>query len=197
MRSATLSENTGGFTLLEALMGITILAFGLMAIVTMLSYSAESGNLSKNTTKATHMAAWMMDRIKQDTSLHSQVYSTFKQNLLTFDNDATAGIVIDTNIANDPIAEPGRTACQEWRALLQGRAVPGYMTANQLPGDRLPGARGVVTILPDSVNPDRGGNHVVVVQVTWQGIAAGPVQALLPTRRGVRLESVLSTAMIM
>ena len=176
-------------------MGITILAFGLMAIVTMLSYSAESGNLSKNTTKATHLAAWMMDRIKQDTSLQSQVYSTFKQNLLTFDNDASVNIVLDTDIANDPIAEPGRTACQEWRALLQGLAVPGYMTVNQLPGDRLPSARGVVTITPDSAN--RGGNHIVVVRVTWLGIAAGPVQALLPTTRGVRLESVLSTAMIM
>jgi type IV pilus modification protein PilV len=176
--------NTKGFTLIEALIGLFLLAFGLMAVVTMMDWSFNASTLSKTTTKATHLASWMMDRIKQDTSLVTQVYSTNIASLRSFDNDATTNVVVDTSSAVDPALEPGRTAVREWRALLQGLAVgaPVFLGQDTLPGDRLPQARGIVTITP--YDPTRAGNHRVVVQVTWQGVLT----------RGVRLESVLATA---
>ena len=182
MSRSSFYRNKKGFTLLEALVGMAILSFGLMAVVTMMDVSFNASTLSKHTTKATHMAAWMMDRIKQDTSLITQVYSTNIASLRSFDNDATAAIYISTKNAADPAAEPGRTAVVEWRALLQGLAVPGHMGQSQLPGDGLPQAVGVVEIIP--YDPNRAGNHTVIVQVNWQSILT----------RGVRLESVLATA---
>lgn len=171
-----------GFTLLESLVAIVILAFGLMAVVTMMDVSFSATNLSKSTTKATHLASWMMDRIKQDTSLRTQAYSTDITRLRSFDNDASGTIAVDTSVAMDPATEPGRSAVQQWRTLLQGGAVAGYIEANRLPGDRLPEAQGRVFITP--YKTEHAGNHQVVVQVTWTGILT----------RGVRLETVLVTA---
>lgn len=182
LRATTLHKDERGFTLLETLVGMAILSFGLMAVVSMMDWSFNASVVSKHTTKATHLAAWMLDRIKQDSSLTTQIYSTNITSLRSFDNDATPDIVIDTASAADPVAEPGRTAVQEWRALIQGLAVPGFMAQSQLPGDALPQARGVVTIIP--YDPNRAGNHTVIVQVNWQSILT----------RGVRLETVLATA---
>jgi type IV pilus modification protein PilV len=185
LKQARRYGNIKGFTLLEALFAIVILMIGLMAVVAMIDVSYSASTLSKSTTKATHLAAWMMDRIKQDTSLATQIYTTNISSLRSFDNDATGAIVIDTDSAAVPALEPGRTACQQWRAMVQGQAVPSmlhYLDASGLPGDRLPMPRGVVTITP--YDPLSAGNHTVVVQVTWQGIL----------QRGVRLESVLASA---
>lgn len=187
-RSILRNSDHRGFTLIEALIAITILAFGLMAVVTMLDVSFTSGALAKNTTKATELASWMMDRIRQDSSLATQPYTTSIISLRTYDNDATPSLIIDTSSANDPVNEPGRTAVQQWRALIQGLAVPSvpnYMGANQLRGDRLPVGRGQVTIVPYDAN--KGGNHSLTVLVTWS-LPAGLFA------RGVRLESVLATA---
>jgi type IV pilus modification protein PilV len=177
-----------GFTLIEALIAITILAFGLLAVATMLDVSFSAGTLAKNTTKATELASWMMDRIRQESSLATQPYTTSIIGLRTYDNDATADLIIDTDIAADPALEPGRTAAQQWRALIQGLAVPSvpnYMGATQLRGDRLPRGRGRVTIVPYDAN--KGGNHSVTVLVTWS-LPAGLFA------RGVQLQSVLATA---
>jgi len=180
-------RHSRGFTLLEVLVAITILAFGLLAVVTMLEVSFSSGTYAKNTTKATELAAWMIDRVRQDSSLITQPYSTNITSLRSYDNDASAALVIDTSLAADPAREPGLTACQQWRSLLQGAAIANYMGANTLRGDRLPNGRGVMTIVPYDAN--NGGNHMVTVDVTWSLPGAG-----LIFRRFVRMETVLATA---
>jgi type IV pilus modification protein PilV len=154
-----------GFTLLETLISVTILAFGLLAVVTMLDVSLSASTLSRDTTKATELAGWMIDRIRQDSSLATQPYTTSIASLRTYDNDASTSIIIDTNTAADPANEPGRTACQQWRALMQGAAIANYIGVDQLRGDRLPNGRGVVTIVPYDAN--NGGNHSVTVNVSW------------------------------
>ncbi|MEK6744787.1 MAG: type IV pilus modification protein PilV [Nitrospirota bacterium] len=185
VRSALQKQRQSGFTLLETLIAISILAFGLLAVVTMIDVSFNAGQLSKNTTKATELAGWMMDRIRQDTSLVSQPYTASIISVRTYDNDATTAVALDTDSALDPVNEPGRAAIQQWRALIQGAAVAGYIGADTLRGDRLPRGRGRVTIVPYDVS--KGGNHAVTVLVTW-GLPSGIIS------QGVRLESVLATA---
>lgn len=184
-RSILKNSDHRGFTLIEALIAITILAFGLLAVMTMFDVSLSAGSLAKNTTRATELASWMMDRIRQDTSLATQPYTTSIASLQSYMNVARPPErLFRTDVAADPPAEPGRTTCQQWRALLQGAAVD-YMGANTLRGDRLPNGLGEVSIIPYDVN--KGGNHTVVVTVTWT------VTGMLFSR-GVRLESVLATA---
>lgn len=185
--SASKSKGQRGFTLLETLVAVTILAFGLLALVTMLDVSFSASTLAKNTTKATELAAWMLDRVRQDSSLATQPYTTSIANLRSYDNDATPALVIDTNIAADPANEPGRTACQEWRALIQGTAIANYMGANTLRGDRLPLGQGVMTVL--AYDPNNGGNHLVTVSVTWNLPGSRGI-----FRKGVQMETVLATA---
>lgn len=185
IHSALHKDRQGGFTLLESLFAITILAFGLLSVITMLDVSFTAGSLAKNTTKATELAGWMTDRILQDTSLATQPYTASITSIRTYDNDATAAVVLDTDSALDPLNEPGRTALQQWRALIQGAAIANYIGADQLRGDRLPRGRGVVTIVPYDVN--KAGNHSVTVRVTWN-LPSGL------TAQGVRLESVLATS---
>jgi len=188
VRTIRTLRSSKGFTLLEALFAISILAIGLLAVITMIDASFAAGSLSKNTTRATELASWMVDRIKQDTSLTTQIYTIDGTKLLTYDNDSSTSIVVDTNLAADPANEPGRTAVRQWRALIQGLAVPStsnYMGANTLRGERLPAGRGTVTITPNDLN--KAGNHTVIVQVIWQT----PGGALA---RGVTIESILAAS---
>ena len=137
-------------------------------------------------TRATELASWMVDRIRQDSSLTTQIYTTNLTNLRTYDNDATALIRGDTSSAVDPVSEPGRTAIQQWRALIQGNAIANYMGANQLRGERLPAGQGTVMITPN--DPNKAGNHTIIVNVTWR--TPGGVLS----RRGVTIESVLAAS---
>lgn len=188
IRSALHKDRQGGFTLLETLFAIMILAFGLLSVITMIDVSYSAGSLAKNTTKATELAGLMMDRIRQDTSLATQPYTASITSIRSYDNDATTSVILDTDSAMDPLNEPGKTALQQWRALIRGLAVPSvpnYMGADQLRGDRLPRGRGQVTIVP--YDASKGGNHSVMVLVTWS-LPSGIIS------QGVRLESVLATS---
>jgi len=188
VRTDRILRSNKGFTLMEALFAITILAIGLLAVITMIDASFAAGSLSKNTTRATELASWMVDRIKQDTSLATQIYTIDRTKLLTYDNDSSTAIRIDSSLATDPANEPGRTAVRQWRALIQGLAVPStsnYMGANTLRGERLPAGQGIVTITPNDAN--KAGNHTVIVQVIWRT----PGGALA---RGVTIESILAAS---
>jgi type IV pilus modification protein PilV len=189
-RSVSQRHDHRGFTLLETLVAVTILAFGLLAIVTMLDVSFSASTLSKNTTKATELAGWMLDRVRQDTSLATQPYTASIISLRTYDNKGGA-MIIDTNVAADPPNEPGRTACQQWRSLLTGAAIANYMGADTMRGDRLPSGQGIMTIIPYDVN--NAGNHSVMVEVIWNLPGAkGTLKAL--TTKEVVLQTVLATA---
>ncbi len=183
VRSDFTKDRQGGFTLLETLIAVAILAFGLLSVVTMVEVSYSAGALAKNTTKATELAGWMMDRILQDTSLATQPYTASITSIRSYDNDGTTAVKLITNSAVDPLNEPGRTALQQWRSLIQGTAIATYIGADQLRGDRLPGGLGEVIIVP--YDASKGGNHSVMVQVTWS-------KGLIEHR--VRLENVLATS---
>lgn len=71
MPSSTTSAGTqparraqGGFTLVEALVAIVILAFGLMAISNLLLVAGTSNSVANRTTAAATLAAQQMERLK-------------------------------------------------------------------------------------------------------------------------------------
>lgn len=164
-----LASREKGFTLIEALIAIMILAFGLLAVVTMLDVSFSAGSLSKNMTTATELAAYMLDRVRQDTMSTADPVTADDARLQTFTNTA-GSIILDTNNAA-PASEPGRSAFLEWQRLFQ------------LSDYSLPNGRGVVTITRNDVK--NANNHTVTVQVTWRGIL----------QRGVVLETTLPRGM--
>lgn len=181
-------KNNGqnGFTLLEALVAVTILAFGLMAVVSMINVAYLAAERSRNTTRATELATWMVDQIAFNTSSPLQPYTADANRLTTLDNDASAAIICDTDTAGDPLNEPGKTLCSQWRASIRP-AIQNAMTA-------LPGGRGIVTIIPNDLQWD--GNHRVTVQVFWQMVRSeygSPLAGVL-TQRRVELMTVLAAS---
>ncbi|MDA8098796.1 MAG: type IV pilus modification protein PilV [Nitrospiraceae bacterium] len=161
-------RNTRGFSLLEAIIAMSILSFGMMAVVSMIDVSFSAQSLSKNTTRATELAAWMMDRIRYESALKNQIYTTDLDVIKTYKNSGS-GYVIDTNISSDPASDPGLSASKEWRTLIKD------------PVMGLPQGRGVVTIVPQDAN--KGGNHSVTVQVFWTTLLT----------RSVKMETVLAS----
>lgn len=152
----------GGFSLLEALVAIAILAFGVLAIVAMLETAYMGGRVSKDYTMATSFAAEMMDTIRQ------QVVETKGANasrLYTFDNDAGSAIVMDTRNAA-PASNPGLDAYNDWKFIIESNISGGY---------------GIVEITENE--PDVADNIVVSVRVLWPTIG--------PFHREVELQTVL------
>ena len=174
------NKRNAGFTLLEALVAITILAFGLMAIIAMVDVSQNAAALARNTTRATEIATWMIDRVIMETSLDTQPYTTDLTKLRSLDNDPSPAIVCDTAVAADPANEPGRTICREWRALIR----PNLQNA----ATALPDGRGELRITPE--DPAWQSNHTVEVLVSWQTMT----NPILPMRRRVLLRTMLANA---
>ena len=152
-----------GFTLIEALVGIMILMFGLLGVITMLDVSYSSGTLSRNMTMATELGTHMLDRIRFDSITVDDPLVADIEKLRSFSNTG-GSVILDTNNAN-PALEPGLSAFQEWQQLVR---------------TNLPNGRGIVTIVP--FDPTRANNHSVSVRITWKGVLT----------RGVVLETVLA-----
>ena len=152
-----------GFTIPEVLISIAILAFGLLAVMTMIDVTYTWGSFSRNMTNATELAQDILDRIRMESASTAQPFSTDVDNLSTFDNDGTAGIIMDTENAN-PAADPALAAFTRWQPLVRV----------------LPNGRGVVNIIVN--DPANANNHTVTVTVTWRSV--------LP--RGVVVQTILT-----
>ncbi len=152
-----------GFTIPEVLISIAILAFGLLAVMTMIDVTYSWGTFSRNMTTATELAQDMLDRIHMEAMSTAQPFSTDTNKLSTFDNDGTAAIIMDTANGN-PAADPALTAFRRWQPLIRA----------------LPNGRGVVNVVLN--DPANANNHTVTVTVTWR--------SALP--RGVVVQTILT-----
>lgn len=142
-----------GFTLLEALVGMMILIFGLLAVVTMLDVSFSTGTLSKDMTTATELATYMQDRLRFESSARNDPIASDLAKLGTFTNSMGADLVLDTS-APAPASEPGRSAFLDWKQRIESST--------------LQNGRGKVTI--DLDDAGSANNHKVSIEVSWQGL---------------------------
>jgi len=133
-----------GFTIPEVLISIAILAFGLLAVMTMIDVTYTWGSFSRNMTNATELAQDILDRIRMESASTAQPFSTDVDKLSTFNN-------MDTESGN-PAADPALTAYTRWRPLVRV----------------LPDGRGVVNIILN--DPANANNHTVTVRVTWRSV---------------------------
>lgn len=141
-----------GFSLLEALVALGILAFGVMAVITMLDTSFMAGRLSKDYTQCTDLAAYIIEEIRYQVTTSEGIGAVDDAKLATFDNDGTLDIVMDTNLA-PPTSDPGKQAFDRWSKLLK---------------ERLQGGRGIVRIV--RYDPDYSNNPSVRVTIEWPGL---------------------------
>lgn len=93
--------NSRGFTLLEVLVAITLLAIGLLAVAGMQT-TAFTGNMSaRDVTTAVQLAEEMVDRIRANAGNDPSIY-----------NISTSGVCTG-------FSEPAKGDCTQWQSRLQ------------------------------------------------------------------------------
>ena len=157
-----------GFSIVEALVAMFILSFGLLAIIAMLDTSFGASVYSRDHTRAMELAACMIDTIRQQVMTNEGVDD---DRLITFDNDGTTNLVLDTASATVPAFEPGKTEYNQWKSLIANSG--------------LIAGRGIVTIVAQDTN--FANNTYLEVEVRWS--STGKLTGLLS--RGVTLRTVL------
>ena len=66
-RNGRLNRTTGGFTLIEVMISIGILTFGLLALATVQIYAMRGGDRGRHATHAAAIAESRMEQLQQDT----------------------------------------------------------------------------------------------------------------------------------
>lgn len=140
-----------GFSILEALVSLGILAFGVMAVITMLDTSFWAGRLSKDYTQCLDLATYLIEEMRYQVTSEKNIGGVDDNKLNTYDNDGTSDIVMDTDLA-PPISDPGKQTFERWSKLLK---------------ERFQGGRGVVRIV--RYDPDYANNTSVKITIEWPG----------------------------
>jgi type IV pilus assembly protein PilV len=143
-------RNETGFTLIEGMIASVILAVGLLALSGMQAITLTRNVDSSELTRATSLAADMVERIQ------------FNRSRVTIYNgiDTTgAGNCAAINATNEPTA---RGDCDQWRALLTGQYAVG-----------LSGLVGTVSVTPVGPTSPPMNQSLVRVRLVWTTLA-GP-----------------------
>lgn len=114
-------SNNKGFSLLEVLVAVVILAVGLLAAASMQTMALTSTTASRNTTLAVQLAEEMVDRIRVNAGSTSGT-------LLSYNNLNTSNCT--------GLVDPALGDCTQWQSRLQSSG--------------LPSAAGTVTVTLDS-----------------------------------------------
>ncbi len=148
--------NSSGFTLIESMVAMAILATGLLALAGMQSISLTRNVDSTELTRATNLAADMVERIQNNRSNVGQY-------------------AIDTNNATpcpqNPVAQPmAKGDCDQWVQLLANPQASG-----------LTNVRGVITVPPVPVGALNVllNQYPVTVTISWTG-ATGETKVARP-----------------
>lgn len=142
----------GGFTMVEALVALVVLAIGLLGIAALYLDSLRAGRTAIYRTQAVNMAADLADRIRAN-----------RQGILAYATAFADAHVVNAN-CEDPLA--GCTAAElaehdlaRWKAAL---------------GQQLPGGQGEVQVTAPAAVGDLG---VYVITVRWTEVGeAAPLQ---------------------
>ncbi len=157
-------SSPGGFSLIELLIGMSIMAFALLSIATMFSTGYTDVTYGGKTTMAAAAARQMLEDIQSLKDIQSVNFATLE----TLNGKGTAAV------GSVPAAEPGRSLVRKWRYALAGDndAAWGFTSVEKkgwsvLTASGVPlGATGQITVA------NFGGNatlKVVTVRVSLPG----------------------------
>ena len=124
MRSPTVNEK--GFTLIEVLIAVFLLAVGMMSAASMQMTAISGNKFSKDTSLAIELAEEMIDRIRINSGREPHKYHG-----------------IDTGANNcSGFSDPVKGDCEQWKARMEHASMG------------LRNAKGIVAVDPSGLNPD-------------------------------------------
>jgi type IV pilus assembly protein PilV len=163
-------RNEPGFTLIEAMIASVILATGLLALSFMQASTLNRSVDSNELTRATSLAAEMVERMQFNRRRVTVVPSPYNGI-----NTAGGGNCNTISATNDPMA---RGDCEQWRALLTGPY-----------GAGLSGVTGSVSVTASGPTLPPMNRSLVRVRVNWT-TTAGPDK--LPRPRQVEINTTIA-----
>lgn len=144
-----------GFSLIEALIALAILAIGVMAVITMLDTSFMAGRISRDYTQCSDVAAYIIDDLRFQLSGSEDIGAVIENKLNTYDNDASGDLVVDTALPS-PVSDPGKYSYQLWKNMIE---------------QKLKDGRAVVKIIRN--DPNYANMTSVRVTIEWSGLGQG------------------------
>lgn len=145
----------GGFSLIEALIALAILAIGVMAVITMLDTSFMAGRISGDYTQCSDVAAYIIDDLRFQLSGSEDIGAVVENKLNTYDNDASGDLVVDTALPS-PVNDPGKYSHQLWKNMIEKKLKDG---------------RAVVKIVRN--DPNYANMTSVRITIEWSGLGRG------------------------
>lgn len=130
-------KSNDGFSLVEVLIAITLLAIGLLAVAGMQTTAISGNSFSQTGTVAVHLAEEMVDRIRSNAGIRPDRYADVST------SSSVADLALD-------LEEPAETDVLDWKA--------------RLGSSSLPNATGTITVDP---NTPIGNTATVRVTVSW------------------------------
>jgi type IV pilus assembly protein PilV len=138
-----LNGNCSGFSLVEVLVAVTILAIGLLAVAQMQVVAISGNDSAQDRTVAIALAEEMVDRVRKNAGNTPGIYH----------NIDTSGSVSSIQAA---LADPAETDALNWKSRLEASGLSNPV--------------GTVTVATDSPI-DNTATVTVNVRWSWQGVA--------------------------
>jgi type II secretory pathway pseudopilin PulG len=149
-----MKNSESGFTLVETLIAIVVLVFGIIAVTNLLVVAASSNSLANESTAAAAEASEMMDRIKA---------VPFQQ---------LVGIVPPTFVGGDLLNDAGATPNCDGNAVdcLVGAGGPNWNQTRLIPGVGRIRTRWQIQLVTTPPPPPQPANSVVFITVRSEGL---------------------------
>lgn len=168
-------NNESGFTLIEVLVAVFLLAVGMMSAASMQTTAISGNKFSKDTSLALELAEEMVDRIRINSKRHPHEYH---------------GIDIDTSADADNCSsytDPVKGDCTQWKMRMEHSSMG------------LRNAKGTVTVDPSSANPDYAVDGApipytatIMVEVKWD---SGGASSWMRKPRSVKFTTIKGTGL--
>ena len=164
-------NNESGFTLIEVLVAVFLLAVGMMSAASMQTTAISGNKFSKDTSLAIELAEEMIDRIRINSGKKPHKYH---------------GIDIDTSADADncgSYSNPVKGDCEQWEARMKHSSMG------------LRNARGIVTVDPTTATDEASGTPIpwtatIEVEVKWD---SGGATSWMRKPRSVKLTTIKVT----
>ena len=164
-------NNESGFTLIEVLIAVFLLAVGMMSAASMQMTAISGNKFSKDTSLAIELAEEMIDRIRINSGREPHKYNG-----------------IDTGANNcSSYSDPVKGDCEQWKARMEHVSMG------------LRNAKGIVAVDPSGANPDYAvdGEPIaytatIEVEISWD---SGGASSWMRKPRSVKFTTIKGTGL--
>lgn len=147
--------NNRGFSLIEVLIAITVLAIGLLAVAGMQTTAISGNSFAQSGTVAVHLTEEMMDRIRTNAGTNPGLYD--------FDAVDTGDSISDLQSA---LEDPAESDVLDWKSSLEASGLPNIVGTVSVSDGPIPNTATVTVTVSWGLNGTRAVTFTTILE-TW------------------------------